>query len=205
MNVIDDQVSAGCRPPAVHESLFTGDSRANEHLGLIALHTLFLREHNRLVRELHQLNPHWSPDTLYQEARKIIGAIQQVSAAVLVESFEFQTLLTPFRVKTNSSFSSFKILTWEHYLPRVLGEKVMSRLMPPYQGYDPNVDPSIANIFATAAFRFAHVTVQPVVSRLGPGYTFNPQYPTLPLHHSMFSSWRIVQEGKEQRCSSEVT
>ncbi|KAG5273596.1 hypothetical protein AALO_G00153250 [Alosa alosa] len=55
-----------------------GDSRANEHLGMIALHTLFLREHNRLARELKQLNPHWSPDTLYQEARKIMGAIHQV-------------------------------------------------------------------------------------------------------------------------------
>lgn len=45
---------------------------------MIALHTLFLREHNRLVKELHLLNPHWSPDTLYQEARKIMGAIHQV-------------------------------------------------------------------------------------------------------------------------------
>ncbi|XP_028286259.1 eosinophil peroxidase [Parambassis ranga] len=141
-----------------------GDSRANEHLGLIALHTLFLREHNRLVKELHLLNPHWSPDTLYQEARKIIGAIHQ-------------------------------ILTWEHYLLRVLGESAMSHLMPPYQGYDPAVDPSIANVFATAAFRFAHVTVQPVLTRLGPGYTTNSQYPSLPLHHSLFASWRVVQEG----------
>uniref|UniRef100_A0A8C4GS04 Eosinophil peroxidase n=1 Tax=Dicentrarchus labrax TaxID=13489 RepID=A0A8C4GS04_DICLA len=144
--------------------LSAGDSRANEHLGMIALHTLFLREHNRLVKELQLLNPHWSPDTLYQEARKIIGAVHQ-------------------------------ILTWEHYLPRVLGEGAMSRLMPPYEGYDPEVDPSIANVFAAAAFRFAHVTVQPVVNRLGPGYTANSQHPPLPLHHSLFASWRVVQEG----------
>ncbi|XP_073327904.1 eosinophil peroxidase [Pagrus major] len=141
-----------------------GDSRANEHLGMIALHTLFLREHNRLVKELQRLNPHWSPDTLYQEARKIMGAIHQ-------------------------------ILTWEHYLPRVISEGAMSRLMPPYKGYDPEEDPTIANVFATAAFRFAHVTVQPVVSRLGPGYTTNSQHPPLPLHHSLFASWRVVQEG----------
>ncbi|KAF0041022.1 hypothetical protein F2P81_006920 [Scophthalmus maximus] len=141
-----------------------GDSRANEHLGMIALHTLFLREHNRLVEELHMLNPHWSPDTLYQEARKIMGAIHQ-------------------------------ILTWEHYLPQVLGDVATSRLMPPYEGYDPQMDPSIANVFAAAAFRFAHVTVQPVVSRLGPGYTTNSQHPPLPLHHSLFASWRVVQEG----------
>ncbi|XP_029378326.1 eosinophil peroxidase [Echeneis naucrates] len=161
--------TSGTRDRSMHQGNTTscfqaGDSRANEHLGMIALHTLFLREHNRLVKELQLLNPHWSPDTLYQEARKIMGAIHQ-------------------------------ILTWEHYLPRVLGDSAMSLLMPPYEGYNSEVDPSIANVFATAAFRFAHVTVQPVVNRLGPGYTTDSQHPLLPLHHSLFASWRVVQEG----------
>ncbi|XP_066524928.1 eosinophil peroxidase [Hoplias malabaricus] len=141
-----------------------GDSRANEHLGMIALHTLFLREHNRLAEELHKLNPHWSPDTLYQEARKILGAVHQV-------------------------------LTWDHYLPRILGPKALSELMPPFKGYDPKVDPSITNSFSTAAFRFAHVTVHPVVNRLGPGYQLHSEYPPLPLHQSLFASWRVVEEG----------
>lgn len=163
---------------------------------MIALHTLFLREHNRLVKELHLLNLHWSPDTLYQEARKIIGAIHQVSAGLSDEQHITSTCSHPF----DWCSKSFKILTWEHYLPRVLGENAMSHLMPPYKGYDPDMDPSIANVFATAAFRFAHVTVQPVVTRLGPGYNANSQYPSLLLHHSLFASWRVVQEGNEQCC-----
>nr|XP_056720951.1 myeloperoxidase-like [Euleptes europaea] len=55
-----------------------GDRRATENLRLIAIHTLFVREHNRLATELKQLNPHWDGEKLYQEARKIIGAINQV-------------------------------------------------------------------------------------------------------------------------------
>ncbi|NXI40842.1 PERM Myeloperoxidase, partial [Galbula dea] len=55
-----------------------GDSRASEMLELACMHTLFLREHNRLARELKSLNPHWNGEKLYQEARKILGAMIQI-------------------------------------------------------------------------------------------------------------------------------
>ncbi|KAK2522438.1 myeloperoxidase [Columba guinea] len=55
-----------------------GDKRVTENLGLSALHTVFLREHNRLVRELSKLNPHWDGEKLYQETRKIVAAIIQI-------------------------------------------------------------------------------------------------------------------------------
>ena len=55
----------------------TGDVRANEQLGLISMHTLWFREHNRLVGGLKELNPHWDGDKLYEEARKIVGAQMQ--------------------------------------------------------------------------------------------------------------------------------
>ncbi|XP_055112574.2 lactoperoxidase isoform X1 [Symphalangus syndactylus] len=55
-----------------------GDSRASEHILLAASHTLFLREHNRLARELKRLNPQWDGEKLYQEARKILGAFVQI-------------------------------------------------------------------------------------------------------------------------------
>uniref|UniRef100_A0A8C4V728 Eosinophil peroxidase n=1 Tax=Falco tinnunculus TaxID=100819 RepID=A0A8C4V728_FALTI len=55
-----------------------GDKRVTENLGLSALHTVFLREHNRLVTELKKLNPHWDGEKLYQESRKIVIAINQI-------------------------------------------------------------------------------------------------------------------------------
>ncbi|KAM3855004.1 myeloperoxidase-like [Vipera latastei] len=54
-----------------------GDSRVNEMPGLLALQTLFMREHNRLATELKRLNPQMRGEELYQESRKILGAMMQ--------------------------------------------------------------------------------------------------------------------------------
>ena len=42
------------------------------------MHTLWLREHNRVARELSRFNPTWGDDRLFHEARKIVGAMMQV-------------------------------------------------------------------------------------------------------------------------------
>jgi hypothetical protein len=51
-----------------------GDVRANEQIGLTAMHTLFVREHNRLADEIAHKNPDYSDEQVYQIARKIVGA-----------------------------------------------------------------------------------------------------------------------------------
>ena len=51
-----------------------GDARANEQLGLLALHTVWLREHNRVAAALRRLNPRWDGDRIFHEARKVVGA-----------------------------------------------------------------------------------------------------------------------------------
>ncbi|KAL0969374.1 hypothetical protein UPYG_G00226210 [Umbra pygmaea] len=60
------------------ECFLAGDSRVNEVLPLVTLHTLWVREHNRIAEVLHDLNPHWSSEIIYQETRKIIGALHQI-------------------------------------------------------------------------------------------------------------------------------
>ena len=51
-----------------------GDVRAAENPGLTALQTLFVREHNYQVDQLHAQHADWSGDQLYQQARAIVGA-----------------------------------------------------------------------------------------------------------------------------------
>lgn len=51
-----------------------GDIRANEQTGLLATHTLFVREHNRLAGLIAGANPGMSDEQVYQRARRLVGA-----------------------------------------------------------------------------------------------------------------------------------
>uniref|UniRef100_A0A8C7BBH8 Lactoperoxidase n=1 Tax=Neovison vison TaxID=452646 RepID=A0A8C7BBH8_NEOVI len=139
-----------------------GDHRANEQLALTAMHTLWFREHNRVATELSALNPHWDGDTLYHEARKIVGA-------------------------------QLQHITYSHWLPKILGEPGM-KMLQDYQGYNPNVNAGIINSFATAAFRFGHTLINPILYRLNDTFGEIPEG-HLPLHKAFFSPSRIIEEG----------
>lgn len=66
-------------PSAAIPSFFlAGDVRANEQLGLTALHTLFVREHNRVADDLRVRNAHLTGDQIYEAARRWVGAEMQV-------------------------------------------------------------------------------------------------------------------------------
>ncbi|WP_419914407.1 peroxidase family protein [Hoeflea sp.] len=55
-------------------SVLAGDIRAAENVALTSLHTLFAREHNRIVDELAAENPGLSEDDLFSAARQRVEA-----------------------------------------------------------------------------------------------------------------------------------
>ncbi len=63
--------------PYVTKWYVLGDERGNENPFLLAMHALFVREHNRLCDELGERHPGWTDEQLYQHARKLVGAIIQ--------------------------------------------------------------------------------------------------------------------------------
>jgi hypothetical protein len=56
-----------------------GDVRANEQIGLTAMHTLFVREHNRVAQDIAEKHQEITDDdVIFQIARKVVGAEIQV-------------------------------------------------------------------------------------------------------------------------------
>jgi hypothetical protein len=94
-------------------AIVAGDVRANENIGLTAVQTLLVREHNRIVGLL----PGYLPEQLkFEIARRVVGAEEEY-------------------------------ITYNEFLP-ALGVRLA-----PYRGYDPKVNASISNEFATVGYR----------------------------------------------------
>ena len=61
-------------PGANVKAFVAGDQRANENIALSSTHTLFAREHNRIVSQLPSVLPE---ELKFQIARRVVGAEQQ--------------------------------------------------------------------------------------------------------------------------------
>lgn len=135
-----------------------GDGRVNEQPNLVIMHTLWMRQHNNIVKGLSKVNPHWDDEKLYQEGRRIVAA-------------------------------QLQHIVYNEWLPNALGKHAAKQndLLPAKKGYtysyNPHVDATIFNEFATAGFRFGHSTIQPEFLRLN---KYNEELPQLDLSKHFF-------------------
>ncbi|CAN8004842.1 unnamed protein product [Ixodes pacificus] len=59
-----------CSDPSNNQYCFrAGDERANEHPGLTSIHTVFLREHNRLADVMSFFRPFYNDERIFQTAK----------------------------------------------------------------------------------------------------------------------------------------
>ena len=114
------------------DDLVSGDVRAIEQPGLASIHSLFLKEHNRIARLVRERNDKATDEDIYQVARKLVGAeIQNIVYN------EFLPIV----------LGKITMKGYNLTLPDVLEEETV---------YDPHADSAIANEFATVANRFGH-------------------------------------------------
>ncbi|MFK7760491.1 MAG: peroxidase family protein [Phycisphaerales bacterium] len=65
-------------PTSMDPSFFLGgDVRANEQIALTAMHTLFMREHNRIAQNIMDMHPEFTGDEIFERTRARIAAQMQ--------------------------------------------------------------------------------------------------------------------------------
>jgi len=124
----------------------SGDDRVNQNPVLMSMHTITVREHNRIARILAQRNPTWGDLTIFQETRRIVIAqIQHITyneyLPILLGSQAMETFLL------NSGTGSAKLKL-----------------------YDPKFDPRVSNEYSASAGRFGHSMIRTDYSRLNSEY-----------------------------------
>ncbi|GFO22804.1 peroxidasin-like [Plakobranchus ocellatus] len=129
-NGLDDCI----RRPGRHDICYlAGDERVNEHPGLTAIHTLFMRKHNLIAHRMRTLVP-WMPDEMvFQKTRAIVVAITQK-----IMYNDWLPIILGRETVTRAGI----------YSP------------PNTRSYfDESFDPSIFQAFSTAVFRFGHTLI----------------------------------------------
>ncbi|MEQ8789010.1 MAG: peroxidase family protein [Pirellulaceae bacterium] len=139
-----------------------GDIRANEQVGLTAVHTLFVREHNRLADRIATLYPELNDEQIFQFARRLVGAEQQV-----ITYEEYLPTLLGYDLTVDPYTYAYSPGTFDE-----LGQLVG------------NVEGDITNAFAHAAFRFGHSQINEQTLLVG---FFNQVSGTLSIDDAFFN------------------
>jgi len=173
----EGEIKEECEIPETQQELENrkcfraGDSRANEQPGLTVFHTVWVREHNRLAKELTYLNPHWDDERIYQETRKIVIAENQH-----ITYNEWLPL-----VLGSDYMAELDIL------PVTYGYN---------NKYDTKVNPSILNSFAAAAFRFGHSLIQGTLEFIEEVHYERKKTGMIPLSDTFFNPELIYTPGE---------
>ena len=173
--------------PSTDATFFlAGDFRANEQAGLTAMHTLFVREHNYWAERIagqQGARPASNRDDGRRDTRARRsrggnggggpsggpgqgGGGQGGSGGGPNDhgGHGGQPLTGDeiYEAARAIVAAEMQAITYREFLPIVLGEDALA----PYSGYRSDVDATITNEFATAAYRFGHTMLSPTLLRV---------------------------------------
>ena len=147
-----------------------GDGRANENIGLTAVHHVFHAEHNRLVEHTKDVGARepatWPSSTSGSLDRRRLDACRPTPSAgshALVWDGErlFQAANSAPRCSTSTSCSRSS--------PARSSRNINPFLVP--DGFDVTIDPSIVAEFAHVVYRFGHSMLTESIDRFDPSFT----------------------------------
>ncbi|MEM6673975.1 MAG: peroxidase family protein [Planctomycetota bacterium] len=146
-----------------------GDVRANEQIGLTALHTVFVREHNHWAERIRAEDERWIERSIARSGRDGRRGSGGRGGGRTLTRDDFESG----RVRALSGdeiyelaraivSAELQIVTYREWLPLLLGEGAL----PPGAEYRPELDATMSNEFATAAFRFGHSMLSSQILRI---------------------------------------
>ena len=158
-----------------------GDVRANEQIGLTAVHTLFVREHNRIARQLYQR---------YKSGDHQIQAMYDSYAQQHADLSDAETLDNYLYESARKVVGAeIQAITYNEFLPLLIGEETLAN----YQGYQSSINPQISNEFANAAYRLGHTLLSNELQRVD-----SNGVKEISLHEAFFNADHIEEHGIEQ-------
>ena len=163
-----------------------GDIRCNEHIGLVSMHTLFVREHNWWAHKIKCKCPSMCDEEIYQKAKIMVEAEIQ---AITYNEF-MPLLLGPYGEVAEQADIPYGEVAEQADIP--YGEVAEQADIPyglkKYEGYDSHVNPEMSNEFSTSAYRFGHSMISSDIYK-------NTSHSDKKLKDTFFSSY-IVSNGK---------
>ena len=182
----DPDSSTGGRVPNDQEFI-SGDLRINEQSGLIAIHTLLIREHNLVADKIaFHLDSGDDPalNQAFAEFRDVYVPSLNLPAPPTEEQIRGEFIYESARAVVGAKN---QVITYEEFLPILVGNETAADL----QAIDPTIlSPGIAAEFSGAAYRLGHTLLSDQIRTIdGDGYG------SISLREAFFTPQSISENG----------
>jgi len=162
-----------------------GDVRANEQVGLTAMHTLFVREHNAWADRIRSLGRLATPVGHQGRGRAADGRLGGGRPGLDRELTDEEI----YQLARALVIAEIQSITYHEFLPVLLGRRALGRS----RGYDPDLDARVSNEFSTASYRFGHSMLSGFLQRVDAAGNDAPG--PLPLANAFFEPSHVLDHG----------